>query len=114
MAGLRLYLDENVDVRIAAGLALHGVEAISARDAGMLGATDAAQLAYAQGERAVLVTRDHHFLDLVADVARAGGQHHGLIYLPHRRLAIGAYVRLLSVCAQAFVSDEFVDRVEFL
>ena len=48
MPGLRFYLDENVDVRIADGLRRRGVGASTAHDAGMLGATDAAQLEDAQ------------------------------------------------------------------
>jgi hypothetical protein len=112
--GLRLYLDENVDVRVAEGLRRHGVEVLAARDAGMLGASDAEQMAYAHTRQAVLVTCDHHFLALAAALVRSREHHHGVIYLARRRAGVGEYVRRLALCAQVLEPMDLVDRIEFL
>ena len=47
MARLKIYTDENVDVRVAEGLRRRGVEASTAYDAQNVGITDEIQLARA-------------------------------------------------------------------
>ena len=64
---IRFHLDENCDPRIAAGLALHGVEATTTRQAGLLHASDEAHVAYALAQGRVIVTHDPDFLRAAAD-----------------------------------------------
>ena len=59
-----VYLDEDVDVVIADMLKARGFEAVTARDAGRLGATDIEQLAYAAGQQMVLLS--HNRVDFEA------------------------------------------------
>lgn len=89
MPGLRFYLDENVDVRIVDGLRRRGVDVSTARDAGMLGATDAAQLEDARHRGAVLVTCDHHFLGLAASLGGHGERHAGVIFIGNTQRRVG-------------------------
>lgn len=73
---LKLYLDENVDVSVAVGLRSRGIDAVTARDCGKLGASDEEHLALASHEGRLLVTHD------IADFARLHrqwveeGRHH--------------------------------------
>jgi predicted nuclease of predicted toxin-antitoxin system len=53
-----LYLDEDVNVLIANLLRAKGFDAITARDAGRLQATDAEQLAYAVSQARTLITHN--------------------------------------------------------
>ena len=76
---LTLYLDENVDVSLAAGLQRRGIDVVTARERGKLGASDEEHLALASAEGRLLVSHD------IADFARlhqqwvaAGRQHAGV------------------------------------
>ncbi len=76
---LKLYLDENVDVSVAAGLRRRGIDVVTALDQGKLGAGDEAHLAWATAGGRLLVTHD------IADFARlhqqwvwGGKQHAGI------------------------------------
>lgn len=76
---LTLYLDENVDVSVAAGLRSRGIDAVTVRDRGKLGASDEEHLTLASAEGRLLVTHD------IADFARLhrqwveeGRQHAGI------------------------------------
>lgn len=58
----KLYLDEDVSVRIADILQGRGYDVCTAREKGMLGTTDAEQLAFAADQGRVFVT--HNRVDL--------------------------------------------------
>ena len=49
MTKLKIYTDENVDMRIAEGLKMKGIEAFSALEKIMVGATDKAHFQLASG-----------------------------------------------------------------
>jgi len=53
---ISLYLDEDVNVLVADLLKARGFDAITARDAGTLNATDAEQFTYAVSQARTLVT----------------------------------------------------------
>ncbi len=61
---LKFYLDEHVPSAITKGLQRRGVDALSAQNAGMLGASDEQHLALARGQQRVVVTQDADFLRL--------------------------------------------------
>jgi predicted nuclease of predicted toxin-antitoxin system len=75
---IRFHLDENCDPRIAAGLALHGVDVTTPPAAGLLHASDEAQLAYAVAQGRVIVTQDADFLRMAA----AGRETPGVVFYP--------------------------------
>ncbi len=80
-----LYFDEDVNVLIAELLRARGFDAITARDAGQLQATDAEQFAYAISQARTLVT--HNRLDFEALVKvhfEAGQIHYGVIFAVRR------------------------------
>jgi hypothetical protein len=75
----------------------------------MLGADDAQQLAFAQQNGRVFVTRDADFLRLNAH----GSVHAGIVYSP-RRMSIGAFVANLLLIHHARTAEEMRNRVEYL
>lgn len=61
---IALYLDENVDERLAPALRRYGYDVVTTREAGRKGARDEEQLEYAAAKRTALLSHD------VADFAR--------------------------------------------
>ncbi len=77
MAGaIRFYTDEHSANAIAQGLRRRSVDAMTTHEAGMLGASDEEQLAFAAQQERVLFTQDDDFLRLHA----AGVEHAGIAY----------------------------------
>jgi predicted nuclease of predicted toxin-antitoxin system len=63
---LRFHLDESVNNAIAVGLRRRGFDVTISKEAGLVGASDREQLAFALRESPVLMTRDDDFLRLHA------------------------------------------------
>ena len=61
---IRYHLDEHVDPAVAKGLRQRGVDVTTTVEAGLAGASDDGQLAFAAADGRVFVTRDRHFLVL--------------------------------------------------
>ena len=59
---VRFYTDEHVAEAVTHGLRQRGVDGLTVGDAGMLGATDVEQLAWARSESRVRFTQDPDFL----------------------------------------------------
>lgn len=114
MARLRLYTDENVDVRVAEGLRQRGVQAHSAAGEGMLGATDEDQFDRATALGAVIFTHDHHFIELAELIRRRGEHHFGVIFVELHRLSLGECIKRLSLYADVLSAGEMADQVEYL
>ena len=106
---VKFYLDEHVPHAVAEGPRRRGVDALTSREAGMLGADDARQLAFAQQTGRVFVTRDADFLRLDAH----GSVHAGIVYSP-RRISVGAVVSNLLLIFHASNADEMRNRIEYL
>ena len=107
---IRYHLDESVDPAVAIGLRQRGVDATSAREQGLLGASDLAQLNFAVQAGRILVTHDRDFMRIVA----AGTFHRGIAYSPPQSQSIGQIVRRLMQLWRDRQQDEFVNRVEYL
>ena len=114
MARLRIYTDENVDVRVADGLRRRGVDARSARDEHRLGATDEQQLAHAQRIGAVLFTHDPDLVKLALEKTHRGATHSGVIFADLHRFGIGECIKRLALYAEVLGAEEMMNRVEFL
>ena len=77
---IRLYLDENVNPEVAEWLIEAGIDALTAREAGMLGASDEEHLVFAAESGRVLFTHDFHdFPSIASDWASARRQHCGIL-----------------------------------
>ena len=75
-----LYLDEDVSVRIAEILRGHGYEVRTAREEGMLGTTDAEQLAFAAAQGRVFLTHNRtDFEELAVQYFEEDRSHAGIV-----------------------------------
>lgn len=110
MSQLLFYLDENVPTEVARQLRLSGIDAVSARDAGMLGRDDPNHLRRATEMGRVLCTHDQDFLRLAAE----GAEHAGIAFMPQSRASIGAWVRGLRALHVRYETGQVENRVLFL
>ncbi len=86
--GVRVYLDENVDIHVTDALQRHGYEATHALREGNMRVSDEQHLRYATLHGRAVVT--HNFGDYVrlhADFVQRGEHHEGIILVPVRPLS---------------------------
>jgi predicted nuclease of predicted toxin-antitoxin system len=77
---VKLYLDESVSVVLAAVLREHGIDCMTARDAGNLGLPDERQLAYSTSQGRIIFTHDtRDFLALAVEWQQAERVHSGML-----------------------------------
>lgn len=114
MARLKIYTDENVDVRIAEGLRKRGIKAFSAIEKGLKGISDMEHFRYASEIQAVIFTHDHHFLQIAKTLTVEGKEHWGVIYVEMNRLGIGECIKGLALYADILSAEEMKNKIEFL
>jgi len=107
---LRFHLDEHVDPAIADALRVRNVDVTTTLVAGLVSASDEAQLAFAMRDSRVLVTHDRDFLVLAA----GGAPHAGICYCHQHARTVGQLIRSLAALAFSVAPAEFKDRIEFL
>ena len=90
---LRFYLDENLPIEIARQLRRRGIDVITARDLGLLGASDRQHLRRAQELHCVFCTNDSDFLELAAE----GATHSGIVFGQQDIHYIGDWVSWLAL-----------------
>ena len=109
-AAIRLYLDENLNPKIAEQLQQRGVDAVSVRDLGTLGDEDINHLQRAKEMGCVLVTSDVDFLKFAAE----GIEHLGIIFGVQQNHSIGDWVKGLELICFVFSPGEMRNHVEYL
>ncbi len=114
MGKLRIYIDENVDIRIAEGLKNRGIEVFSAKQKGMTGASDLEHFTYAFQIRAVIFTHDRHFLKIAKKLIDDGKNHCGVIFVSMNKLSIGECIKRLALYADVLSVEEMKNQIEFL
>ena len=107
---LRFYLDENLPVEIARQLKSRGIDAVTARDLGLLGVADDEHIARATELQRVLCTFDSDYLQLAAQ----GMAHAGIVFGQHDVHYVGDWVNWLSLMHAVYTPEEMVNRIEFL
>jgi len=81
---VRLYLDESVSVVLATVLRQHGLDCLTAREAGHLGASDEFHLSFATSEHRALFTHDTRDFLRLATAWNAARRTHAGILLAHQ------------------------------
>jgi hypothetical protein len=109
-AAVRLYLYENLNPVIAEQLRLRGIDAVSVRDMGLLGDTDANHLARATQMGRVLVASDTDFLRMAGETS----EHAGIIFGVQEDHTIGSWVTNLEMICFIYGSVDLINQVEFL
>ena len=81
---MKLYIDEDISLKVAELLRKKGVDAVSAHERGMIGASDEEQLITAVNENRVMVTRNRNdFIALAVHFFEDLKPHHGLLIIPY-------------------------------
>jgi hypothetical protein len=114
LARLRIYTDENVDVRIAEGLRRRGIDAFSAREKKGLGINDEQHFEKTKDLQAVIFTHDPHFIEIAEKLAKSGKGHYGLIFSEMHRYNLGEFIRGLALYADILSAQDMINRIEFL
>jgi hypothetical protein len=92
---VKLYLDEDISPKVSELLREKGVDAVSAHERDMKGASDEEQLTAAVTEGRAMVTRNRNdFITLTVRFYQDLWPHHGLIIVPHS--IQGAHFSLLA------------------
>jgi predicted nuclease of predicted toxin-antitoxin system len=114
LAKLKIYIDENVDVRVSEGLRMRGIKAFSAFEKGMIGKTDREHFRYASDVQAVIFTHDHHLLEIAKKMTEEGKEHWGVIYVEMNKLSVGECIKRLVLYADILSPEEMKNQIEFL
>src|SRR5260370_14609748 len=107
---VRFHLDEHISTSVAAGLRRRAIDVTTTAEAGLMGADDGAQLAFAASHGRVMVTHDADFLRLHS----AGTIHSGISYCVAGALPVGELLRRLILIYDLLSAEEMGNRIEFL
>ena len=81
---MKYYLDEDISPKVAELLRKNNIDAISAHESNMLGASDEEQLLAASEDSRVMVTRNRNdFIALTVRFFESLQPHYGLIIIPY-------------------------------
>ncbi|MCB0082965.1 MAG: DUF5615 family PIN-like protein [Caldilineaceae bacterium] len=104
------HLDENVNSAVARGLRERGINVTTSREAGLIGASDHEQLAYALQTKRVIFTQDADFLI----IASRTSEHYGIAFAQKGMRTIGQIIETLILIHGVMTPDEMYGHIEFL
>jgi predicted nuclease of predicted toxin-antitoxin system len=107
---IRFFFDQHVPSAVARGLRQHGIDVLTAQDAGRCGFSDPDQLAFATAQGRVLMTFDTDFLTLAA----GGVTHAGIAWCPAVKYTVGQLIDALLLLHGVLDRDVMHDHVEYL
>lgn len=106
---LRFYTDEHFPGLLVQVLRSHGIDVLTAAEAGMSGSTDLAHLRFATSQGRVVITYDDDFLVLHT----ANPEHAGIAYC-HQRIPRRRQIERLVLMYYALEPSDIAGRLEFL
>ncbi|HEY7424896.1 MAG TPA: DUF5615 family PIN-like protein [Gemmataceae bacterium] len=107
---IRYYLDQHIPGAVVNGLHQHGIDVLTAQEAGRCGLSDPDQLAFATAQERVMVTFDPDYLAL----HNAGTPHAGIAWCPATKHRIGSLIQMLILLHGVADRDVMKNRVEYL
>jgi len=107
---IRYHLDESVPSAIANGLRLRGSDVTTAKDAGLLEASDTAHIEFAHANQRVIFSFDDDFLSL----ASGGVEHSGIAYCHQWDRTIGQVVHGLVALWRDKTAEEMAVQFHFV
>ncbi len=116
MSRIRLYVDEDAaETAVVQGLINAGFDALTARQAFMLGDDDDDQLAFAASDGRVLYTLNvDDFARLHAEYLTKGREHAGIITIPEQRYGVGEKLRRILEALNRVTAEEMRSRIVYL
>jgi hypothetical protein len=103
-------MDQHIPGPASQGLRRHGVDVLTAQEAGRCGLPDADQLAFATAAGRVLVTFDTDFLAL----HQSGVPHAGIAWCPEQKYGVGQLIQALLLVHGVLDADAMRNHVEYL
>lgn len=103
-------MDQHFPGPVTRALARHGIDALTAQDAGRRGLPDPDQLAFAAVEDRVMMTFDTDYLAL----HNAGMQHAGIAWCEEQKYTIGELLRALLLMHAVLDRDDMRNHLEYL
>lgn len=110
MSEVRFYFDEMIPHEIAERLRHHGIDVLTALEAGNIGLTDPIQLAFAFGQSRVLVTRDEDYLIMNAK----GVPHAGIAFYKQEVRSAKEIAEVIMLIHGVLTAEEMQNQVEYL
>ena len=108
-----VYLDENVDLLVAAMLRAQGFGVVTTQEANLVGASDAAQLAFAVQQKCCLVTHNRDdFVSLHKQYINENREHLGIIVAVMRRP--GEVAGRLAHLLDTYTADEIAGQLLYV
>jgi Domain of unknown function (DUF5615) len=107
---IRFFMDQHFPVPASRGLRRHGIDVLTAQEAGRCGASDVEQLFFATSEGRVLVTFDSDFLML----HQSGVSHAGIAWCPEQKHSIGGLIQAILFLHGVLDRDSMRCHVEHL
>lgn len=108
------YFDENVSGQIADALARKNYDALTAKQAGMLGKSDEEQLDFAVAEQRTIITHDRQdYLKLHLRHLTQGKHHSGIIILNQRK-EVGQMISGLLDLFEHTTADEIENQLRYV
>lgn len=110
---IALYLDEHVQITLAEGLRLRGVDVMTTQETGNHSLCDEDQLAFALKEgRALLSFNKRHFAKIHYEWMNKMKSHAGIILSD--QLAVGVLIRRLMKLYVSLSREDIQNRLEYL
>lgn len=107
---IRFFADQHFPGPASAALGRHGIDILTAQEAGRCGVSDVDQLAFAAAEQRVIVTFDSDYLAL----HQAGVKHAGIAWCPEQKYAIGQLIQALLLLHGVLDRESMRNHVEYL
>ena len=107
---IQYYMDQHIPAAVTQGLAQHGINVLTAQDAGQCGEPDGNQLAFATKEQRVMVTYDSDYLAL----HQSGVEHAGIAWCPARKYRAGQLIQALLLIHGVLDRESMKNNVEFM
>ena len=116
MSLIRIYIDEDAGRQgLVNALRSRGEAVLTALEAGLTGALDEQQLAYATECQCVLYSHNaSDFYRLHTEWVSAGRSHAGMILAPQQRFSVGEELRRILRIRAAASAESMKNRAEFL
>ena len=108
-----LYLDEDVNVHVGELLMMRGFRVVTTRDAGQLGQSDSAQLAYATSKSMSILTHNRADFEGLNNHYIETGQAHAGIVIATRRRPYELTQRLLRLL-NTLTADEMQNQLIYI